>query len=330
MDISSMLLIYQKIMKKSSISHEELKNLGYSETQIQGLVNFNYLKVDNLGYYQVDDEALVNEIYTLVKFKKLESKTAIQLYEEIINRNPTCQRAALNLFYNSIYNNNYSQALEYFKICFSPSTKFNFYNYFIYILNFITELPEDLKKVVKINNFKNIMLDNENHELLTEEEINMLNEIRESAFNSNWKQAHELISEYYINYTKIGDYTAIEKHLLAIAKNKYFQINNEIKKLISKQEYQAALSTIEKFLLAKSKSNYWKAIVTILKDIILLQEQKRIPNYFNRFQNREYSKFTYAILDHNYIVAQKMLQQHPSDNSIINKLMKIITILYIY
>lgn len=59
MDNSNMLLIYQELAKKSSISHEELKNLGCSEMQIQGLVNVKFLKVNNLGHYQVDDEALV-------------------------------------------------------------------------------------------------------------------------------------------------------------------------------------------------------------------------------------------------------------------------------
>ncbi|MCM1370548.1 MAG: hypothetical protein NC181_01475 [Clostridium sp.] len=238
---------------------------------IEENLNNNNLLINDLDGCSLKD--LFNYGKELISKKEYDKATTCfeKCYKIDSNNIDTCNY----LFLLAIQDENYKKAFIYFEELMNINNKFydSDNNFYLYLLNIITEIPEKYKQYVKFFKYKDIKIDFNDERY---NEIEKRNKIRLSCFNKKFKlalfQFNELKSKEELNvsdviiYTlltqSIGIISTIQKNIGTLLYNKSY---SEITQYLEEMQEKGCLGINEEYIL------------TLSSDILKIKNTNNIP-----------------------------------------------------
>ena len=265
--------LYNGIIENNTLTTKQLKEYGLNSKDLKKLIEKGKINRVKIGIYNIIS---VDELFFYGKklLKNKEYEQATKCFEKCFEIDKTHKGTCFQLFLRSIQNENYEKAFELYDIL--AQTKNEFYNidlnYYLYLLNIITKIPEKYKEYVKHLKFEDIKVlyeDKRYNDKKTE------NKIRYEIMQKKLAYAMKLLNK--ICNEQITLQNKIEKILLtqAIAKEK---INKDIiNHWIKENDYNNIINYLsnkkEKINLSLSE----KYILKLINIHIKIQEKKSIP-----------------------------------------------------
>ena len=301
--------IYDKFIDKKELTTKELLELGLNSHDLTNLVNEGKLRRVRRGFYDLEKcDGLFNyaNILASKKYKKYDR------FQQAINR---CLEIDANngkihtrLFLDSLHKNNFDQAIESIRVLSNGDnvayTKDA--NLWLFLLSFITELPEDLKEKVSELKLEDVLTRDD--DLRYEDKLSQ-NKIRSNIMNYKFSQANDELNE--LNIKKKPIYILITEKLLGMVK--YYDMRNQhnIGALLVEGKYEEVRDLLIRDRDLHGLSNSNKEILMILEDLISVINDKKIPEV----ENMPDSDYLFVeIQKHNYERALKLYRDFSVKN----------------
>ena len=301
--------IYDKFIDKKELTTKELLELGLNSHDLTNLVNEGKLRRVRRGFYDLEKcDGLFNyaNILASKKYKKYDR------FQQAINR---CLEIDANngkihtrLFLDSLHKNNFDQAIESIRVLSNGDnvayTKDA--NLWLFLLSFITELPEDLKEKVSELKLEDVLTRDD--DLRYEDKLSQ-NKIRSNIMNYKFSQANDELNE--LNIKKKPIYILITEKLLGMVK--YYDMRNQhnIGDLLVEGKYVEVRDLLIRDRDLHGLSNSNKEILMILEDLISVINDKKIPEV----ENMPDSDYLFVeIQKHNYERALQLYRDFPVKN----------------
>ena len=301
--------IYDKFIDKKELTTKELLELGLNSHDLTNLVNEGKLRRVRRGFYDLEKcDGLFNyaNILASKKYKKYDR------FQQAINR---CLEIDANngkihtrLFLDSLHKNNFDQAIESIRVLSNGDnvayTKDA--NLWLFLLSFITELPDDLKEKVSGLKLEDVLTRED--DLRYEDKLSQ-NKIRSNIMNYKFSQANDNLNE--LNIKKKPIYILITEKLLGMVK--YYDMRNQhnIGDLLVEGKYEEVRDLLIRDRDLHGLSNSNKEILMILEDLISVINDKKIPEV----ENMPDSDYLFVeIQKHNYERALQLYRDFPIKN----------------
>lgn len=294
--------MYDLFIDKDVLTTQELLGAGFTNKDLTRLIESGKLKRVKRGLYELENAQGLFK-YTQILFSKRyrDLDRAKKGLKRCIEIEPDNGSIHTRLFLDSIVTGDFEQALQSFQVMDKTDNQFYMrdQNLWLYMLSFVTELPEEYKQ--KVKNMKLV-------DVLTIEKDKrysdrlLQNRIRNAIFRHNFKEALELSKGSLPNCDKkIG--SVITEKLLSKVIEVHVRDHDHLYDLISNCNYEEA----EQLLLgAKELHGINPAdeqFLVVLQDLISIIRDKKIPEV-------DYSKdivsFNDALMAHDYTTLMKI------------------------
>lgn len=304
--------LYERIVIYGvNITTSNLKELGFNSHDIAKLHAKNSIKRIKRGIYLfIDYEELINYGKRLINDKQYDN--ALFCFERLYRMNFSNLKAISYLFYLNIKIGDYDSALNYLKYLKRDKN----INFILYLLNFITDLPEDLKLIVKNMNEEDIL---EEAKEQSSPQVSLHNEIKKLALKKHFRAClNKFRKPREIPITELDKfYYSIIKE----ASKKYNVENENILDLVTNERYDEALIYYEDISRKTGLTNIELVISELLRDLNEYKMTKRLT--YSRGSNSDFSS---SIIEKDYERALFLNEQKALDLKG-NKFYEIITIL---
>lgn len=301
--------IYDKFIDKKELTTKELLELGLNSHDLTNLVNEGKLRRVRRGFYDLEKcDGLFNyaNILASKKYKKYDR------FQQAINRcleiDPNNGKIHARLFLDSLHKNNFDQAIESIRVLSNGdnSAYTKDANLWLFLLSFITELPDDLKEKVSGLKLEDVLTRED--DLRYEDKLSQ-NKIRSNIMNYKFSQANDELNE--LNIKKKPIYILITEKLLGMVK--YYDMRNQhnIGDLLVEGKYEEVRDLLIRDRDLHGLSNSNKEILMILEDLISVINDKKIPEV----ENMPDSEYLFVeIQKHNYERALQLYRDFPVKN----------------
>ena len=280
--------IYQRIIYGIVLTKEVLETDGFTESEIQELVDTNVLRMDKdekyhltsaKGLYQYGVELLVNQ-------KPIESRMCFRKSHDI---DPNDKEICLQLFLIELKMRRYKDAIRMFNKIESISTPEDKYdnNLYLYLLSYITELPEEYAIRVKTMDFDDLVE-------ISPDANPRENYIRRSVVKSKFTFAFQKTTELLHYARKYNPRYEVLKELFLQTLIQEKEFKKSLLVLSKKGQYEEILNLLSKKQTQKQLSVLERTIYMLVKNIINIQTNRLVPSV-----NRDRYKTTYDAIAHN-------------------------------
>ena len=301
--------IYDKFIDKKELTTKELLELGLNSHDLTNLVSEGKIRRVRRGFYDLEKcDGLFNyaNILASKKYKNYER------FQKALNRcleiEPNNGKVHTRLLLDSLHKNNFEQAVESIRILSNSSN--DAYkrdaNLWLFMLSFVTELPDYLKKKVSSLKLEDVLTRED--DLRYDDKLSQ-NKIRSNIFNYKFSYASDDLNE--LNIKKKPIYFLITEKLLSMVK--YYDMRNQqnISNLLIDGKYEEVRGLLIKDRDLHGLSNVNKEILIILEDLIGVINDKKIPEV----ENMPDSDYLYVeIQKHNYERALQLYRDFPVKN----------------
>ena len=301
--------IYDKFIDKKELTTKELLELGLNSHDLTNLVNEGKIRRVRRGFYDLEKcDGLFNYANILASKKYKNYERFHQALNRCLEIEPNNGKVHTRLLLDSLHKNNFEQAVESIRILSNSSN--DAYkrdaNLWLFMLSFITELPDDLKKIVSSLKLEDVLTRED--DLRYDDKLSQ-NKIRSNIFNYKFSYASDDLNE--LNIKKKPIYFLITEKLLSMVK--YYDMRNQqnISNLLIDGKYEEVRDLLIKDRDLHGLSNVNKEILIILEDLIGVINDKRIPEV----ENMPDSDYLYVeIQKHNYERALQLYRDFPVKN----------------
>ena len=297
--------MYDRFIDRDYLSTQDLLALGFNKNDLTKMIENGKLKRPRRGYYEVGNvDGLFNYVKILFGKRFRNTERAIKGLNKCVRLAPENKSIQTRVFLNAIFEEKYDDVFKAFE--FLDKTDNEFYkqdnNFWLYLLSFITEVPEQYKERIKNMTFEDMMIldgDKRFSDKITQ------NNLRRNAFNQRFKNARSMEipdTDKKINY-------AISDKLLSYAVRQNIEDHNHLFELIFDGNYEEAISLLEGAKEFRGLNRNDNNILIVLKDLVSIMDGV-IPevNY------EEVNAVTKAIKNHNLERALELLDKYDSDN----------------
>lgn len=294
--------LYNGVLDNKKLTTQELKSYGFNSHEITKLLEKGVLKRIKKGLYEfLDVEGIYN--YRIYVNRFIKGKCIDKCYEI----DPKHIMANLKLFNRNIQNGYYNEAITYLENLYNYSDEAyrNSYNVYLFLLNMITELPDNLKIMADNLTLKDILSSSSD-----DKDSKNYDEIMINIFDGDFSYATlEAILSMPISFKKtiilnlvsrIADQSSNQEKVMQ--KDEFIQniYNNNF------EELQAYLSSKE------AKSFLENNLLTIINIILEIINTGEIPKEEQKFTT---STFT-AIKNNNIALALELSSEYCKTNGI--------------
>lgn len=297
-------LIYDLVVENGNLlSTKSLKEIGFNSYDISKLLEDATLTREKRGIYKFND---VNKLFYYGKFLVSQKgfSNGTKCFERCYEIDRTHSGVCFQLFLRAIQKEDYERAILLMEELDKNHNQFyrKDYNFYIFILNFLTTLPELYKKRVQRFKLKDLLI-TDNDKRYKNMEIH--NKIRKLVFNQKFYNAtNEVDLLFKYNKDNLSVQDIITKNLVknisrdsykkrqkmyALAETKDYK---EIINVLEKKESEVSLSfeefiikkLAEKLLLAQNGETFIKYTTNSYNLIITIENN----DFFKAYKNREY------------------------------------------
>ena len=294
--------IYIGLSQGKNLTTKELKNYGLDGNDISALIKKGIVKRIERGLYSFQAiEKLYN--YGKVLLQKRDFENAKLCFQKCRELNPDYLATNFYLFFISVRSKEYPKVFEYFDTCFQSNNSYyeSDNRFYLYLLSFITEIPEKYCPMVKEISRESLNIQNDDPRY---QDIYLQNEIRNLAFECHFNHA----KKFCLRVPK-NDRIESSNLLTGILFNQVIeQLDNEINDLvilIQEKQYDEIIKYLEKVEHQRKLITTEHLILSLAKDIVEITKTGIIPEIKDS-QNKFYS----AVLAKNYSLALSISKQY--------------------
>lgn len=247
--------LYEKVIHDGeNLTTKELNDLGYNAKSINDLIKDGFIKRIKRGHYIFLN---VNGLHLHGKYLLHQDRElAYKCFRRCLEIDPQHGGAIYSLFFDAIFNRRYDEAISYLKVL-RESGNVNYqkdYNCYLFLLNFICDLPEEYKSIVDSMEVNDLLV-NEFDKRYSD--IAIMNEIRKSIFNTKFAYASINIQEFINGDKKKQSTDILIRKLLYEAHNNLIAT---LKELWGKGKYDEFIELLEikqdKYALSRLEYSY--------------------------------------------------------------------------
>lgn len=301
--------IYDKFIDKKELTTKELLELGLNSHDLTNLVSEGKIRRVRRGFYDLEKcDGLFNYANILASKKYKNYERFHQALNRCLEIEPNNGKVHTRLLLDSLHKNNFEQAVESIRILSNSSN--DAYkrdaNLWLFMLSFVTELPDDLKEKVSSLKLEDVLTRED--DLRYDDKLSQ-NKIRSNIFNYKFSYASDDLNE--LNIKKKPIYFLITEKLLSMVK--YYDMRNQqnISNLLIDGKYEEVRDLLIKDRDLHGLSVTNKEILIILEDLIGVINDKKIPEV----ENMPDSDYLYVeIQKHNYERALQLYRDFPVKN----------------
>lgn len=314
--------LYEGFIDSQILSTKQLKEYGFHAYDLTKLLNDDVIVREKRGYYSLTSADCLFDYGKKLLVRK-EYDRADVCFKRCYELNPNHFETCFQLFFKSIKAANYEESFQYFDILYQLHGTYcqNDYNYYLYLLNCVTEIPEKYRKCIQGIQFKDIKIPFESSYA---GDIYQKNEIRLLAL----KQQFFLALQRYNNFVKQQDELATSdvmvRLLLNRARIEQQKRGRKLLQFIQQHQYDSTIEFLESYEKTHSLNLFDQSILSLTKDFVEIQSTGIIPE-----KHSDSSNFFSAIRDKDYEFAWKVsseyvqrFKKHTSHNEAIHLLLK--------
>ena len=268
--------LYDAFLGKDELTTKELNDLGFSSKNLKDLVEDGTIERVKRGVYNL--KSLEKMFYygkKLVSDKKYDKATLY--FEKIFSLDKTHMGSCFQLFLRSIQTEDFERTFELYE--YLTKTENEFYaidfNYYLYLLNHITDVPEKYKEFARYMSLEDIRISNNDKRF---KDIPVQNKIRTSAFQKRFSWAIKQLNDLIYQHGSCTTQDVIAKTLLQEASRADAMHREHIIDLIKEKDYEE----IERYLMCDrySKCGLKKVeecVARLAKVLMEIKESKKVP-----------------------------------------------------
>lgn len=287
--------MYDKFIDKSELTTKELLELGFNSHDLTKLVEDGKIRRVRRGVYDLEK---CDGLFTYAKILASKRNKDFDRFEKAIKRcleiDPTNGSVHTKLFLDSLYKNNFNQVFESYKIMSNTDNEAykKDMNLWLYLLSFITELPDEYKDLVSSFSLDDLLTLEDDQRY---EDKALQNKIRNAVFSHKFNIALEMQKE--VKFDKKYNNVFITEKLLDMALYADKKSQYEIYDLVVNGKYEE----VRDILLEKANLHGLSAtdnqILLIVEDLINVINNGVVPS----IEDKEDSNYLLVeIRKHNY------------------------------
>lgn len=294
--------IYIGLSQGKSLTTKELKSYGLDGNDITALIRKGIIKRVERGLYSFQ---AVNELYNYGKviLSKRDYENAKLCFQKCRELDPDYLATNFFLFLICIRNKEYPKAFEYFDTCFQSNHSYyeSDNRFYLYLLSFITEIPEKYRSIVKEISRESLNAPNDDPRY---QDICLQNEIRNLAFEHHFNRAKEFCLLVPKN-DRVKSSNLLTGILLTQVVEQLDKEISDLVVLVQEKQYDEIIEYLETVETQHKLITSEHLILSLAKDIIEITKTGMIPEIKDS-QNKFYS----AILAKNYSLALSISKQY--------------------
>lgn len=294
--------IYIGLSQGKSLTTKELKSYGLDGNDISALIRKGIIKRVERGLYSFQ---AVNELYNYGKviLSKRDYENAKLCFQKCRELDSDYLATNFFLFFICIRNKEYSKAFEYFDTCFHSNNPYyeSDNRFYLYLLSFITEIPEKYRSMVKEFSRESLNAPNDDPRY---QDICLQNEIRNLAFEHHFNRAKEFCLLVPKN-DRVKTSNLLTGILLTQVVEQLDKEISDLVVLVQEKQYDEIIEYLETIETQHKLITSEHLILSLAKDITEITKTGMIPEIKDS-QNKFYS----AILAKNYSLALSISKQY--------------------
>lgn len=311
----NLIKMYESILKQEELTTLELKEIGFTNTDLTNLVSKGELERTRRGYYKVIPTInLYNYGKKLIASNDYSNSKTVFKY--IYSLNQLHYDTCYQLLFNSLKENNYKEALNYLKSIYNIDKYYNSFahsNLILYLLSMDIDLPDKYKEYLE-------SLKYEDYKITDCDDIkttNIENKIVSLALNQKFSLARKE-TEKLMKQDSFNIRNTIIRELLIRACITQDKEKKHLIFLINNKNYCEVIEYLENTAKKHRLSRYNKYINILAKDYIEIKKTSIIPEI------QEHDNSFYGMLKaKDYIEALKLYDYNPWNNQMYNLLIDI-------
>ena len=235
--------LYECLIDGKELTTKELKQIGFSSSDLTKLVKDGTLSRIKRGFYTLSN---VDDLYfygkKLISLKKYEKATLC--FEKCYEIDPKHPNANFQLFLREVNNKDYQLAFKKLDILLNNSNPHYKKDalFYLYLLNIITEIPEKYKPIISNLNYDDIKVSSLDKRF---RDVFLQNKIRLSVFNQNLPLALRQINENMMKSSKITVVDILTKKLIVAANEIRIENNKILLDLIKNKKYEEIVNLLK-------------------------------------------------------------------------------------
>ena len=235
--------LYDGVIDGVNLTTKQLNDYGFNSTDINSLIDENIIKRVKRGYYSfIDVDKLL--YYGKKIYANKEYDRANSCFERCYEIDPNNLSVCFQLFIRGIQSENYNRTFELFDKLYNSDNKFYNIdaNFYLYLLSYITEVPEKYREQAKFINYSDIKISNDDKRY---SDTLSYNRVRVAAMKGKLPFAYKLLNEIVVKNGKHTVQDVVEKSLLSraiVAENKS---RKTVLRLVKDKKYEDVINHLE-------------------------------------------------------------------------------------
>lgn len=225
-----------------TLTFGELRSSGFTKNELKSLIRYNDIELLEDGTYSLCGSPGML-FYANGLYKKGNHERAKAAWERCLEVKPNNYPASTMLFLDSLLEEDFDKAFEYFEIMERTVNK-EFgaeHNLWLLLLSQVTNVPDKYKKRISELRIEDILI-SENDSKYTDKE--RLNRVRKSIYGCDFDKALYLSHKVSETNSK-KSYSVITKTLLDLASVAYKEKNELYVKLINEERYEELVQVLD-------------------------------------------------------------------------------------
>ena len=292
--------ILEEVIEGEELTTKKLNEFGFTSRDIKDLLNLDFIERIKRGYYKLKGSNRLL-FYGKKLLSEQEFEKATKCFEICHEIDPNNLGAVFQLFLRSIQKREYNKTFTYYEKLLETNNPYykQDMNYYLYLLERITDIPEKYKEVVKYLAFKDIKVLEEDRRY---EDPFLQNKIRSFAFREKYLYALKEENNKIEKLQKKSVQDILERTLLFQANNEAIRKRKEVNDLLKDKKYEEFIEKIEEKKETKGLNRYEEYLWMLAKKFREIEKTKKIPK--KRYM--EVYSLEQAIDTNNFLVAKEI------------------------
>lgn len=267
--------IYELLLNKTVPTKSKLIELGYTEEQINYLLDNNLIIEVQPNIYKLTS---IKALFQYGKDNMLQGnkRTAQEIYLLCYKIKPKHRDTCLQLFYNAVLREDYDKAYEYLYALENVSTQEHMrkdYKIYLYLLSQVSQVPEIYQeKIEAILNDQNLITHKKPNKQQRQD-----NKVVSLVLKGKYKFALESLNNFLAEDYDYEVHRIIIKTLIRNIINQDELYKKDLLDKVKHKRYREIISTLETISLTRPLRTDEQSILDITQAIIDIFETQNIP-----------------------------------------------------
>lgn len=254
--------IYRAIVRNEVLTTKVLRESGFSEKRLRTLVKEKVLVRVKIGVYELWSTSPLY-LHSMEELRVGNIEEVVLCYDYFYKKTFYSPIANLAKFTSAVIKGEFDGIEKYMDVFFGSAgiRQNNDYNFYLYLLSFVTDLRDDYKDLAKSLSYHDI-------EILGSRTDRSLSPLRIMLYYSqDFYQANRMLENRQLELT--GD--VLIKYLVKWALARKKDVTRRVSVLIRERNYRALVELLTKESERHNLRFSWKVMLSIAKDILKMQ-----------------------------------------------------------